>query len=63
MKLSKYMNQEYGDIKASRNKYNSSLKSSEKASSCKECGKCEKLCPQHIQIRKMLKEVVETFEK
>ena len=53
----------YGDIKASRNKYNSSLKSSEKASSCKECGKCEKLCPQHIQIRKMLKEVVETFEK
>lgn len=53
----------YGDIEASRNKYNSSLKSSQKASNCKECGKCEEACPQHIQIRKMLKEVVETFEK
>ncbi|WP_027623974.1 aldo/keto reductase [Clostridium lundense] len=53
----------YGDIKASKNKYNVSLKANEKASNCKECGKCEKACPQHLQIRKVLKEVVNTFEK
>ena len=53
----------YGDIEASKKMYNMSLKSEEKASNCAECGKCEELCPQHIEIRKMLKEVVEIFEK
>ena len=29
---------------------------------CVECGKCEKHCPQHIEIRKMLKEAGKTLE-
>jgi predicted aldo/keto reductase-like oxidoreductase len=32
------------------------------ASNCKECGKCEKKCPQHIRIAKSLKDVVKRLE-
>ena len=38
------------------------LKEEQRASHCEECGQCEELCPQHIPIRAMLKEVVRAFE-
>lgn len=34
-----------------------------KASDCIKCGKCEKACPQHLKIRKLLEDVVKEFEK
>ena len=34
-----------------------------RASDCLECGKCEKVCPQHLPIRKLLKDVAKEFEK
>ena len=34
-----------------------------KASDCLKCGKCEKICPQHLPIRKLLEQVAGEFEK
>lgn len=34
-----------------------------KASDCLKCGKCEKVCPQHLQIRNLLEDVAKEFER
>ena len=34
-----------------------------RASDCLKCGKCEKVCPQHLPIRKLLEDVAKEFEK
>ena len=34
-----------------------------KASDCIRCGKCEKVCPQHLPIRELLQDVAKEFEK
>lgn len=30
---------------------------------CLKCGKCEELCPQHLEIRRLLKDVSAEFDK
>lgn len=52
----------FEDPQAAKATYNIFLRAGGKASACVECGKCESLCPQHIEIRKYLKEAVEIFE-
>ncbi len=34
-----------------------------RASDCIKCGKCEKVCPQHLEIRKLLVKVADTFDQ
>ena len=34
-----------------------------KAKDCLKCGKCEKICPQHLEIRKLLEDVSKEFDK
>lgn len=34
-----------------------------RASECIGCGRCERICPQHLKIRELLSQVAETFEK
>ncbi len=43
--------------------YGVHTKANGKASECIKCGKCENICPQHLEIRKYLEEVSKTFEK
>lgn len=43
--------------------YSVSTNGKGKASDCIECGQCEAVCPQHLPIRKYLKEVVKALEK
>ena len=34
-----------------------------RASDCLKCGKCDKICPQHLPIRKLLEEIAKEFDK
>ena len=34
-----------------------------RASDCLKCGKCERVCPQHLPIRRLLEDVAKQFEK
>jgi len=42
--------------------YTTASKNLGKASDCIKCGKCEKICPQHLPIRKYLEDVAQMFE-
>jgi len=44
------------------NYYNRLIENYGKASECISCGKCEKICPQHLPIRENLKLVAKQFE-
>ena len=42
---------------------NISTREGTRAKDCLECGACEGICPQHLSIRELLKDVSVTFDK
>lgn len=53
----------YQDMERAKGSYNMQMLPEKKASACVECGKCEQVCPQNLPIRKLLKDVVNAFDK
>jgi len=53
----------YDDVGNAKLVYEAFSGFSSTASSCQDCGVCESFCPQHIPIRKCLKEVARLFGK
>ena len=43
--------------------YQKAIESRGKASDCIKCGKCENICPQHLEIRALLEKVKKSFER
>ena len=53
---------QFGDNAVSRRSYANAISERGLASACVECGLCEEQCPQHLQIRSLLKDVAKMFE-
>ena len=51
------------DLAANRIYFDVVMQGHKKANECIKCGACEAACPQHIEIRKELERVAETFNK
>lgn len=54
---------QYKDWNSDYYYHNVHTKNGGKASECIGCGKCETICPQHLEIRNLLADVAETFEQ
>lgn len=52
----------FNDWNADYYYHNIQTSSGRKASDCIRCGRCEKICPQHLPIRDLLVEVQKEFE-
>jgi len=53
---------QFGDNAVSRRSYTNAISERGLASACVECGLCEEQCPQHLEIRSLLKDVAKMFE-
>lgn len=51
----------YNDLEGSKKVYNNYINKENRAENCKECGKCEDICPQKLPIRSLLKDVHKTL--
>ena len=53
----------YGNKEFTKKQYDETTAGKGKASDCIQCGQCESVCPQHINIIETLKEASEAFDK
>lgn len=57
------MSVQFGVNPITKRGYEQAVSEHGKPSDCVRCGKCEEQCPQHLEIRKLLETVGNTFEK
>ena len=61
--MNKGDNKIYGMKDKAKDRYESTVQKSAKASECIECGQCEGVCPQQLPIIKYLKECADVLEE
>ena len=52
---------QFGVTESTKNSYKTHTTEGGKVEDCIRCGKCEGQCPQHLEVRKLLEKVAETF--
>ena len=52
----------YGENPNAKNFYNRFTTEGGKASACLECGQCDGVCPQHLKVAEIIKEIAEVFD-
>ena len=52
----------YGDVSQTREQYDDAVRKGGRAADCVQCGQCESVCPQHLEIIELLRAASQVFD-